>query len=132
MSDPLLQIVLTFVASALTVLLVQRVQAQAEYKRAEAEHDRAEADIGSVSIGTALQLLDRVKKENLDLSARAASLEGLANDLSREVKKLREDLAAVQDGAKRLYYQVKGLSAAAVPVYTPSGVTGPLEKKAAE
>lgn len=132
MSDTFWQIVLTFAASALTVLLVQRVQAQAEYKRAESEHDRAEADIGSVSIGTALQLLDRVKKENLDLSARAASLEQLASDLNREVRKLRDDLTTVQEGARRLYYQVKGLSATAAPVYVPPGVTGPLEKKASE
>ena len=124
MSDTLFQIILTFVASVVTVLAVQRVQAKTEYKRAEAEHDREESNIDSVNIKTALQLLDRVKRENLDLSTRAASLEQLSTELGREVHKLKDDLLALSEGARKLYYQVKSLNA--VPVYIPPSITGPL------
>ena len=122
-----INIVLTFVVAIATVFLVNRLDAQSRARQARAEESKTDSDIDEANIKTALQLLDRVKKENLELSARTASLEQVAQELSREVSRLKDDLRESEETARVLYYQVRSLNE--TPRRKPRTITGPLEAK---
>lgn len=112
-------------AAIITSLFWQRLQAKAQMKQANAVSDQTEADIDKANIQTALSLIEPLRKQNAELSVRAAALETASIELTRQVNKLKLDLEAVQEGAKRLYYQVKGFGHK--PVYEPPNITRPME-----
>ena len=137
-------IVVSLIAALPGILALRSLmkRAQTEADQAESEGDKADSSISQTNISTALLLLERVRKENLDLVTRAEACEiaslALTDELRRlknEVKNLQSELVDadkkadrqmldLQEGAKRLYYQLK--SRGETPAYTPPSISGPL------